>query len=156
MHSGVLPPSLPWVSCAFRKSCTRGWGVQEQGPDSPQVVWQARVPFRASPGSSRCCSATVQPSLHLLPCSAGFHGVVLGVGSSPLAAGIYCCTVSYTLLEPNCCNEIQYLLEIVTHICRKCNYYVVFICLRVLLQELSSIFSLCAVHQSCIASYPFG
>lgn len=89
----------------------------------------------------------------LLPHSFGIQGFVLGVESNTLAARVYCCTVSYMLLEPNCSNESQYLLEIVTHTCRKCNYYIVFIFLYVLLKGLSSTL----VPVLCIrAEYDFG
>lgn len=107
-------------------------------PDSSQTLHSKPVP----------CAGLLLGEPGPLPCSCSIQGFVLEVGSDPLAARIYCYTVSYMLLKLNCSNEIQYLLEIVSHICKKCDYYIVVFFLCVLLKEWSNKFSLCAMHQS--------
>lgn len=92
-------------------------------------------PFQGCPGSSSCCSAAVTvlcasaAPLHCLP------GCCAGRQIWPSCCRIYCCTVSYMLLKPSCCGKMQYLLAIVSHICWRCNYYILFIFLSVFLKN---------------------
>lgn len=74
------------------------------------------------------------------PCSSGIQDFTLEVGSSPpVLLGFTTGQEATCYWNQTVLNEIQYLLEIVSHVCLKCSYYIVFIFLCVLKECLVSV-----------------